>query len=170
MSLKAKKILAACLMLAVAASALAAPLALAAPALSDRLLTAAKDVLSLLSYGEYQKAFAKARLDERGLSVDDFQKFVETKLPDVATGTVQQDVTVGFYDGIQWLVAIPVLEPVNGDVQALVFTSVDGRSFDSYTNMTWSDVLKAVDASTDVVWDDAYQPKAPLVVPDDPGA
>lgn len=148
---------------------------LAAPALAaepvDEYFERGKEALSLLSYGEYQKAFDRIGFDFSGgteYTVADFQAFVEENFDALFDGTVQRDVSVCYGSDERWTLAVPVNEPNRPNVETLILTGKDLLSFDGFGMMLWSDVQDALDAAQEVYWNIEYQPARPAIVPDTP--
>ena len=157
-----KRLLAAALALALLLLPMAA---LAAP--SDKMFLSAKQALNLISYGEYQKAIDKLKVSSGEPTAEDFEQFIADNLDSVFYGSVQNTVAVAYKKGSGWKLAVPVEEPDSGAVQALVLKSKNGKSFDGYTAMTWSDVRMEVDESGSVTWNEAYEPGTLVIVADD---
>lgn len=146
-----------------AALLLCSAAALAAPSLSDKLFDKAKNAVSLISYGEYEKAVDTLGLD---MSASELEEFVSNDLSDIFYVSVQKDVSVGYYTGKRWIVAVPIEEPYDDGVLALALSSSDGKGFDAYRAMSWGDVMSGVSQSDDVTWNVAYDQGSPFIVPD----
>lgn len=146
-------------MAAVLAAILAFMLPIVALAeLEKTLFDDAKQAVSLLSYGEYQKAIDKLDFSDNQPDSEEFARFVDENLDSVLYGDVQCSVAVGYRKGSAWRLAVPVEEPEDGSVQVLVLRSKDGQSFDAYTATSWRDVMAEVDESETVIWNEAYEP------------
>ena len=142
------------------------PLVVSAKALDSKLFDQAKDALTLISYGEYQKALDKLNF-KNPPDAADFEDFVCFELDSVLTQAVQTDVAVSFQKGKKVYLAIPVEEPSSRDVETMVLSSSDGKQFDGYASDTWEDVMKQVRRDKAAVWDEAYDPGTLVVVPDE---
>ncbi len=150
----------------VCAALLAAfPVIASAKDLNEALFQDAKDALTLVSYGEYQKALDKLNFTQPPAE-SDFEDFVCFELDSVLTQTVQTDVAVCYHKGKKLYLAIPVEEPVSRDVETMVLSSTDGEQFDGYKALSWGDVMKSVKADDAAVWNEPYDPGTLVVVPD----
>lgn len=142
------------------------PVIASAKDLNEALFQDAKDALTMISYGEYQKALDKLNFAEPP-SEAEFEDFVCFELDSVLTQTVQTDVAVCYHKGKKLYLALPVEEPVSRDVEALVLSSTDGEQFDGYKAASWGDVLKSVKQDDAAVWNVPYDPGTLVVVPDE---
>lgn len=146
---------------------LVAPLhAMAAPELSEKLFTRAKDTVSLIAYGEYQKAIEKMNLSENEPSVEDFESFVNSELSAIFSGVAQKDVAVAYTSGKRWIIAVPVVEPTDDSVRAFLLSSPDGKTVNNFRSMKWGEVMEGVNSSDDVIWNVAYDQGVPYVIAD----
>lgn len=144
----------------------ALPVSASAKDLNEVLFEDAKEALTMISYGEYQKALDKLNFTEPPTEAE-FEDFVCFELDSVLTQTVQTDVAVCYHRSKKFYLAIPVEEPVSRDVEALVLSSADGEQFDGYKAATWGDVMKLVKQDDAAMWNEAYDPGTPVVVPDE---
>ena len=142
------------------------PVIASARDLNEALFQDAKDALTMISYGEYQKALDKLNFTEPP-SAAEFEDFVCFELDSVLTQTVQTDVAVCFHKSKKLYLALPVEEPVSRDVETLVLSSTDGEQFDGYRASSWGDVLKSVKQDDAAVWNEPYDPGTLVVVPDE---
>lgn len=149
-----------------AALLMAFPVIAGARDLNEALFQDAKDALTMISYGEYQKALDTLNF-KKPPSAAEFEDFVCFELDSVLTQTVQTDVAVGFHKGKKLYLAIPVEEPVGRDVEALVLSSSDGERFDGYRAASWGDVMKSVKQDDAAVWNEPYDLGTLVVVPDE---
>ena len=134
---------------------------------SNKLFASAKQAVGLIGYGEYQKALKALGLPSDPDSVDALDAFVQVDLSSALDGDVQKTVAVLFAVAGGYELAVPIEPPDMPDVQALVLTSTDGKTFDSYTEMDWGDVEIELRLSDSVVWNKAYVPDMPVVVADE---
>jgi hypothetical protein len=116
------------------------PVIASARDLNEALFQDAKDALTMISYGEYQKALDKLNFTEPP-SAAEFEDFVCFDLDSVLTQTVQTDVAVCYHKSKKLYLALPVEEPVSRDVETLVLSSTDGEQFDGYKAARWGDVM-----------------------------
>jgi hypothetical protein len=142
------------------------PIIASAKDLNGALFEDGKEALTLISYGEYQKALDKLNFTEPPAE-SDFEDFVCFELDSVLTQTVQTDVAVCYHKGKKLYLAIPVEEPVSRDVETLVLSSSDGEQFDGYKSASWGDVMKLVKEDDAAQWDQPYDPGTLVVVPDE---
>lgn len=142
------------------------PVIASAKDLNEALFGDAKEALTMISYGEYQKALDKLNF-AKPPSAADFEDFVCFELDSVLTQTVQTDVAVCYHKGKKLYLAIPVEEPVSRDVEVLVLSSANGEQFDGYKAASWGDVMKLVKQDDAAVWNEPYDPGTLLVVPDE---
>lgn len=143
------------------------PTLAAAKELNTKLFSAAKQALSLISYGETKKALKALGLSTSDEAVDAMRQFLKENLDTLAGSSVQTDVAVCYRFDKGYRLAIPLESPDFPDVQALVLKSKDGQSFSGYTAMEWSDVKAEVAESELVKWDEAYKPNKPMLVADE---
>ncbi len=143
----------------------ATPLLVSAKTLDEALFDNAKEALTLISYGEYQKALDKLDFVNPP-SEADFEDFVCFELDAALTQAVQTDVAVAYHKGKKLYLAIPVEEPSSRDVETLVLSSSDGAQFDGYKSDTWGDVTKLVKDDAAAVWNEPYDPGTLVIVPD----
>ena len=72
-------------------------------------------------------------------SAEEWQKFAES-FSQLDSGTVQREVSVAYWQGSCWYLAVPVTEPKTDSVEALVLRSDDGSTFSGYKYATWGEV------------------------------
>ena len=146
-----KRILALCLFMAVFTGSAAA-----APQLNDALFGRGKEVMMLLSYGEYDRAFEKAAFSNPNISADAFKQFANDNFYDLFYESPQRDVAVFCDNGTSWILYIPVLTPSGAHGEVFVLSSTDGNTFDGYGCADWSDVQNAAASAASAVWNDAF--------------
>lgn len=138
----------------------------ASPELNEKLFSKAKQSISLMSYGEYEEATQNLNSDA---SAEELEQFVCDELSDAFGATIQQEVAVAYWDGSQWIIAVPIKEPVDGSIQTFFITSADGSSISDYGAMSWADVEEALPNCDSVIWKNEYTPGVPVLVPDKTG-
>lgn len=116
----------------------------------------AKEAVSLISYGEYDMALKKLNLDGT-YTAKALKKYIDTNCKEIYSGSVQTEVSVAWYDGSAWLMAVPFEAPDDDAVGALVFSLKDGKAFDGLVFARWEDVCEGYGATTDVYWNVAYK-------------
>ena len=158
-----KRILSVALLMALLLSACA--FAEGVPSISDELFSAAKEALSLLSYGEYARVSEVLPFSGGAPSAEERQQFAGS-FSTLDSGTVQREVSVAYWQGSCWYVAVPVTEPNRDGVEALVLRSDDGAAFSGYKYATWGDVKSGYQASDYVVWNEEYVAGTPVIIAD----
>ena len=140
----------------------AAPVALAESVPSDQFFTRAKDALELLAQGKEKDAldklaFVYALPDD---SDEKFLRFVKDYLPKLDKKTVQREVSVCYWEAVseRWLMAVPISEPKDDDVMALVLMSEDFETFTGYAALSWAEVNEGTANSEWVWWNVEYDP------------
>ena len=137
--------------------------ALAAPQLSDGLFTSAKQAVSYLASGEYERLVTLLPFSGVSPSAAEWESFA-ANYADLTN--VQADYAVAFYNGGIWVVAVPIQIPEDGTVEVLALSSEDGTAFNGYRYATWAQVEAACQQSDHVIWNDEYVGGTPTVVLD----
>ena len=158
-----KRILSVALLMALLLSACA--FSEGVPSISDELFSAAKEALSLLSYGEYARVSEVPPFSGGAPSAEEWQQFAGS-FSTLDSGTVQREVSVAYWQGSCWYLAVPVTEPNRDGVEALVLRSDDGAAFSGYKYATWGDVKSGYQASDYVVWNEEYVAGTPVIIAD----
>ena len=135
------------------------------PSISDDLFAAAKEALGLLSYGEYARVSEVLPFSGGAPSAEEWQKFAES-FATLSSGTVQREVSVAYWQGSCWYLAVPVSEPDRDSVEALMLRSDDGTAFSGYKLSNWGEVKSGYQASDYVVWNEEYVAGTPVIVAD----
>lgn len=132
----------------------------------ETMFTNAKEALSLMSYGEYEKALEIIAFSSNEPTVEDFKFFADASFT-MLEGGVQKDVAVAcLTDEYGWLLAVPLWEPDAMDIDTFVLHSSDGLTFDNYTSTQWSFISDLLTKSTKVIWHEAYEPGEKYILPD----
>ena len=158
-----KKIASVVLLMALLVSACAC--AEGVPSISNDLFSAAKEALSLLSYGEYARVSEVLPFSGGAPSAEEWQKFAES-FATLSSGTVQREVSVAYWQGSCWYLAVPVSEPDRDSVEALMLRSDDGTAFSGYKLSNWGEVKSGYQASDYVIWNEEYVAGTPVIVAD----
>lgn len=137
-----------------------------APGLSDALYGQAKEALSRLSYGDYGQISAVLTWAGVAPSAQDWAALAG-RFSTLNVGTVQRDISVAYWTGDGWHIAVPVTEPRSDRVEALVLVSADGQSFSGFAYAQWGAVRSAYDASDAVAWNREYVESVPILISDD---
>ena len=141
-------------------------LAESVPSLSDSLYAQAKEALSRLSYGEYSQISGQLSYAGAAPSAEDWESLA-CSFSTLDNGTVQREVSVAYWSGGAWRVAVPVSEPKSEQAEALVLVSEDGQRFCGYSYARWGDVQSACEASDHVAWNKEYVAGALVIESDD---
>lgn len=158
-----KKLVSVLLLLAVFCSVCA--YADGAPSISSDLFSDAKEALSLLSYGEFESVSDLLSFSGSAPSASEWEKFADN-FSTLNSGTVQREVSVAFYSGSSWFIAVPVSEPKSNSVECLVLSSSDGDTFSGYKYTTWGSVQKGYESSENVKWNKEYVAGTPVIIGD----
>ena len=137
--------------------------AFAVPQLSDSLFSSAKQAVSYLASGEFERLVTLLPFSDVAPSAAEWERFAGnfSTLSDVQT-----DYAVAFWTGSVWVLAVPVHVPDSGNVETLVLGSEDGSSFIGYRYASWSRIESEYASSNHVIWNKEYVPSAPTIVAD----
>ena len=147
-------------------AAFAAQVSAGAAQLNESLFDRGKNVLILLSYGEFDKAYEKAQFSA-DIDRNAFKSYVQESFFDLFNNTVQSDVAVFCYNGRAWALYIPVLAPARDHGEVLKLISADGQSFSGYECVDLSDMRKAVERGEIVNWNKPIQAEDIIVMADE---
>ena len=134
--------------------------------LNENLFDRGKNVLILLSYGEFDKAYDKAQFSD-DIEKDAFKSYIQESFFDLFNKTVQSDVAVFCFNGRAWALYIPVLAPARDHGEVLKLISADGQSFSGYECVDLSDMHKAVDRGEIVNWNKPIQAEDIIIMADE---
>lgn len=129
------------------------------PSIDDALFADAKQALVYFDSGDFDSAASLLEFAD----ADELSKFVSGNFSTIGSG-VQTTVSVAYWTGNAWELAVPLQEPVADDVEALILLTEDGTSFTGYAYATWGQVSKEYASCTYVVWNEEYVPSDPYVV------
>ena len=84
------------------------------------------------------------------------------QLAELDKKTVQREVAVCYWEAVseKWLLAVPISEPKDDDVMALVLLSDDFETFTGYAALSWAEVNEGTANSEWVWWNVEYDPGA----------
>lgn len=136
-----------------------------APQISGKLFSTAKEALSYLSSGEYERLVTLLPFSDVSPSAAEWQDFAEGNFSSLSGG-VQSEYAVAYWNGSCWKVAVPVDTPDNGNVETLVLTSADGKAFSGYRYSSWSSVKSEYEGASYVTWNKEYISSEPMIVID----
>ena len=137
-----------CLMLALMAPAIAEP--------SESAYRQAKEAVSLISYGEYEMALNRLGMQDQ-MQASTLKRYIDRNCREIHRGSVQTDVSVAWFDGSMWQLAVPFEAPEDEAVGALVFT-LSEDSFSGIDFMRWGDVEASYGVADEVYWNLPYTP------------
>ncbi len=153
-----KTFLAAMVLLLVGTVALAG-----APKLSAGLFDSAKQALVSLASGDYDALSDRLPFSGSAPDAHQWQSLAESYAD---LSSVQTDYAVGFWTGNIWVIAVPVQPPSDGSVEALAFSSEDGKTFNACRYATWKQIESASSESSRVIWNQEYVGGSATVVAD----
>ena len=133
------------------------------PQFSDSLFSSAKQAVSYLASGEYERLVTLLPFSGVAPSAAEWESFAAS-FSDLSN--VQQDYAVAFWTGSVWVVAVPIQTPDDGSVEGLALSSEDGSTFNGYRYCTWSQIESAYGKSDHVLWNNEYVDGTPTVVTD----
>lgn len=124
---------------------------------------AAKESVSLISYGEYGMALKKLKLDAV-MTEKQLKKYIDENCKEIYRGSVQTEVSVAWYDGQNWLLAVPFEAPEDDAVGALLFQmNADASGFTGISFLRWGEVVEGYSCSEQVFWNVEYSPNYVIV-------
>ncbi len=135
------------------------------PDISDSLFSAAKEALSLLSYGEYESVCDVLPFADVAPSAEEWANFAGN-FSTLDSGTVQREISVAYWQNSSWSLAVPVSEPNKDSVETLILRSDDGQTFSGYKYATWGEARSGYESSDYVVWNEEYVAGTPVVIAD----
>ena len=124
--------------------------------LSDKLFKYAKAALSCLAAGDYDQVVTSLPFSDLSPSADEWQNFAEYGFTTLSGAMPQQQYAVAYWSGDCWKVAVPVTEPCNEWVEALVLVSEDGQNFCGYGCASWGQVSSEYQFAEYVRWNEEY--------------
>lgn len=136
------------------------------PQFSEDLFTVAKQALTYLASGEYERLVTLLPFSDVAPSASEWKSFFEGNFTSIADGVVQTEYAVAYWIGSSWSLALPVSEPNDDSVETIVLTSSDGISFTGYRFATWAEVRGEYLFASYVVWDKEYIESTPILAVD----
>jgi len=135
------------------------------PQISGKLFSTAKQALVYLASGEYERLVTLLPFSDVSPSAAEWHDFAEGNFSTLHSG-VQTEYSVAYWNGSCWKVAVPVAPPGDGNVEALVLTSADGKAFSGYRYSNWSNVCSEYESASYVTWNKEYIGSEPMIVVD----
>lgn len=123
---------------------------------SEKLFAYAKGALYCLAVGDYDQLVTALPFSDMSPSTDEWQNFAQGSFTTLAGSMPQQKYAVAYWQSGSWKVAVPVSEPSNDMVEALILISEDGRSFSGYGCALWGQVRSEYQAAEYVRWNEEY--------------
>ena len=130
--------------------------------MNDMLFMDAKQAVLLFEAGDYEGA---AELLGFG-TAEEFEKFITGNYFTFGIEPAQTIVSVAWWNGSCWLVAVPLHEPAAPEIETLVLAtdSIDCSTFCGYTFATWG-MVEAELALTDyVLWNEEYIENESMII------
>lgn len=124
--------------------------------LNEKMFKYAKNTLSCLASGAYDKIVTSAPFSGLSPSADEWRSFAEGSFDGLSGSSPQKKYAVAYWTGRCWEIAVPVSEPSSDSVEALVLSSEDGRSFTGYACATWGEVCEDYHRADYVQWNEEY--------------
>lgn len=135
------------------------------PQISGELFSSAKQALLYLASGEYERLVTLLSFSDVAPSASEWQKFAEGNFSTLGNG-VQTDYAVAYWNGSCWKVAVPVAVPDQGNVESIVLTSSDGRTFSGYRYCDWNSVQGEYEGAAYVTWNKEFVNSTPMIAID----
>lgn len=130
--------------------------------LDGQLFADAKQALIYFEAGDYEAAAGLLEFAD----AEELEKFITGNYTTFGSGTVQTNVSVAWWTGSAWMIAVPLYAPETPDVEALMLmtNNVDCTSFCGYTYALWGDIETALAGCDYVIWNEEYIPEDAMVV------
>ena len=135
------------------------------PQFNSDLFLRAKQALTCLSTGEYERLVTLLPFSDIAPSASEWQEFVEGNFRDFPD-VIQIDYSVAYWTGNVWKLAVPVCEPIDDNVETFILTSPDGAVFSGYGYSTWAEVRGEYIFASYVTWNKEYVESNLLVTTD----
>lgn len=134
------------------------------PRLGEGMFKYAKNTLVCLSSGDYDKIVTAVPFSDVSPSADEWAGLAEGAFTSLAGSTPQKKYAVAYWTGEAWKLAVPVSEPSNADVEALVLFSEDGKSFSGYSCASWGKEEKEYRKAEYVQWNEEYNGSTSVII------
>lgn len=131
------------------------------PMLDDALFDCAKETLLYLSTGDYESAAALLEFAD----ADELESFVTGNFTAMSE-EVQTFVSVAFWRYNAWFIAVPLYDPIDGEIETLAFRSDDGLTMSGYRYCTWAEIEEEYTQCDYVIWNEEYSPEESLFIID----
>lgn len=137
------------------------------PSLDDQLFGYAKDAVSYLASGAYEKLVTSLPFSDVSPSADEWQSFAQGNFSTLSGASPQQTYAVAYWTGSCWKIAVPVFEPSSDSVEALILVSSDGTSFSGYGYSNWGSVSSEYQSADYVQWNQEYVSSTSVTIEND---
>ncbi len=134
------------------------------PPLSDQLFGCAKDAITALAAGEYDRMVTSMPYSDISPSADEWQSFANGAFSSLVGSNPQTYYAVAYRNGRCWKIAVPVSEPNSDDVEALVLVSEDGNTVCGYGRSMWGQIRSEYQSSDYVKWNHEYVSSTSAVI------
>lgn len=134
------------------------------PRLGEGMFKYAKNTLTCLGSGDYDKIVTAVPFSDVCPSADEWAGLAEGSFTSLAGSTPQKKYAVAYWTGEAWKIAVPVAEPSSADVEALVLFSEDGKTFSGYSCAGWGKVEKEYHKAEYVQWNDEYNGSTSVII------
>ena len=133
--------------------------------ISEALFVAVKQAVVDMANGDFEQAACDLTFSEIGPAAEDLQTFA-SGFTMLSSDTVQSEICVAYWSNDGWMLAVPVMEPIDGEVETMVFSSLDGKTLGGCCLILWSEVEAAYDISEYVLWNQEYIPAQLIIIAD----
>lgn len=132
--------------------------------LNEKMFKYAKNTLSALASGAYDKIVTSVPFSGLSPSADEWRSFAEGSFDALAGSSPQSKYAVAYWTGLCWEIAVPVSEPGTDGVETLILSSEDGRSFTGYACADWGDVRDEYSRADYVQWNEEYNASTSVTI------
>lgn len=119
----------------------------------------AKQTLALFAAGDYETAAAILGFAD----APELERFAAGNFATLNMG-VQTRVSVAYYTGKTWKLAVPLQEPASSDIETMILISSDGISFIGYQYAQWGEVEAEFRYCDYVIWNEEYVSATPYIL------
>ena len=130
--------------------------------LDEQLFADAKQALVYFEAADYESAAALLGFADAA----ELEKFITGNYMTFGTDIVQTTVSVAWWTGNAWVIAVPLYEPGAPEVETLVLltNNTDCTTFCGYTYALWGDVEAAFSECDYVIWNEEYITEDSIVI------
>lgn len=129
--------------------------------LDEQLFADAKQALVYFEAADYESAAVLLEFADAA----ELEKFITGNYTTFGAEPVQTTVSVAWWTGSAWILAVPLYEPGTPEVETLVLlTGPDCTTFCGYTYALWGDVETVLAECDYVTWNEEYVPADSMVI------